>query len=137
MLTRDELSKKFERLAKGVTAPVNLQEVKNKYSNIIKDELIWELEERKISHLPKWSKKQMVNRLEEDDKVKIELSKTKDESIQMKYKLVQEYLDCEVVYKQCIDGIVESERSVNELAGRRDVMREKMEKVTNALEYLK
>ena len=120
-----------------MTAPVNLQEVKNKYSNIIKDELIWELEERKISHLPKWSKKQMVNRLEEDDIVKIELSKTKDESIQMKYKLVQEYLDCEVVYKQCIDGIVESERSVNELAGRRDVMREKMEKVTNALEYLK
>ena len=38
------------------------------YSKLPKDELVWNLEERKISHLKSWSKPQIIKRLEEDDK---------------------------------------------------------------------
>ena len=133
----DGLNKKFEKLVKEEKKPTNLKKKKGQYSELIKDELIWDLEERKISHLKNWSKPQMIKRLEEDDKAQVELSEEKDKSLHIIDKLTVEYLDCEMVYNSSITDITHFQKEVNRLAGVRDEMYEKMNKITSTLEILK
>ncbi len=137
MISGDSLNKKFEKLVEDEKKPTNLKENKGQYSKLSKDELIWNLEERKISHLKSWSKPQIIKRLEEDDRAQVELSKEKDKGLHLIEKLTIEYLDCEQVYKSSINDITQFQKEVNRLARVRDEMFEKMNKITSTLELLK
>ncbi len=137
MISGDSLNKKFEKLVEDEKKPTNLKENKGQYSKLSKDELIWNLEERKISHLKSWSKPQIIKRLEEDDRAQVELSKEKDKGLHLIEKLTIEYLDCEQVYKSSINDITQFQKEVNRLARVSDAMLEKMNKITSTLELLK
>jgi hypothetical protein len=137
MISGEELNKKFEKLAKNEKAPAKLKKKEGKYSKSIKDELIWELEERKISHLKSWSKPQMIKRLEEDDETKVVLSGVKDEKIELIQRLSSEYMECEMVYQTSMQEIEMKQKAINRLAVRRDKVYDKMQKITTTLEYLK
>ena len=137
MISGDSLNEKFEKLVKNEKKPTNLKKKKGQYSKLPKDELIWNLEERKISHLKNWSKPQLIKRLEEDDKTQVELSEEKDKSLHIVEKLTIEYLDCEMVYKSSVNDITQFQKEINRLARVRDEMYEKMNKITSTLEILK
>jgi hypothetical protein len=137
MISGDGLNKKFEKLVKNEKKPTNLKKKKGQYSKLPKDELVWNLEERKISHLKSWSKPQIIKRLEEDDKAQVELSKEKDKSLHLIEKLTHEFLECEMVYKSSRNDITQFQKEINRLARVRDEMFEKMTKITSTLELLK